>query len=213
MGDGIHPDSAYDANGNILAMKQNAWQLGGSQTIDGLSYTYYTNSNKLKNVIDADNNPQTTLGDFRTSALSPYANGKTTTAIDYTYDGNGNLLTDLNKDIGSQTAGGIIYNYLNLPYQVSVRSATGTKGTINYIYDAAGTKLKKTTSDSMGNLVTVTTYIGPFQYQGTQARSSGITPADTLQFFGHEEGRVRIEADTMPAALHRPLPPTSTTTS
>jgi RHS repeat-associated protein len=196
MGNGINPDSAYDANGNILAMKQNAWQLGGSQPIDGLTYTYYGNSNKLKNVIDADNNPQTTLGDFRTSALSPYANGKTTSAVDYTYDGNGNLLTDLNKDIGSQTASGIIYNYLNLPYQVSVRSATGTKGTITYIYDAAGTKLKKTTSDSIGNLVTVTTYIGPFQYQGTTARTAGVSPADTLQFFGHEEGRVRVEADT-----------------
>jgi hypothetical protein len=196
MGDGTTPASAYDANGNIQAMKQNAWQLGGSQPIDGLSYTYYTNSNKLKNVIDADNNPQTTLGDFRTSALSPYASGKTTAAVDYTYDGNGNLLTDLNKDIGSQTAGGIIYNYLNLPYQVSVRSATGTKGTITYIYDAAGTKLKKTTSDSIGNLVTVTTYIGPFQYQGTATRTADITPVDTLQFFGHEEGRVRVEADT-----------------
>jgi RHS repeat-associated protein len=196
MGDGATAASAYDANGNILGMQQNAWQLGGSQPIDSLRYTYYSNSNKLQNVIDGRNNPQTTLGDFRTSALSPYASGKTTSAIDYTYDGNGNLLTDLNKDIGSQTASGITYNYLNLPWQVSVRSATGTKGTIIYIYDAAGTKLKKTTSDSIGNLVTVTTYIGPFQYQGTAARTTGITPADTLQFFGHEEGRVRVEADT-----------------
>jgi len=197
MGDGTDPNTAYDYNGNILRMQQNAWQLGGSQPIDSLRYTYYSNSNKLQNVIDGRNNPQTTLGDFRTSALSPYASGKTTAAVDYTYDGNGNLLTDLNKDIGSQTANGIVYNYLNLPWQVSVRSATGIKGTIIYIYDAAGTKLKKTTSDSIGNLVTVTTYIGPFQYQGTAARTAGVTPADTLQFFGHEEGRVRVEADTV----------------
>jgi hypothetical protein len=101
----------------------------------------------------------------------------------YTYDANGNLLTDLNKDIGTQTANGIIYNHLNLPWQVSVRSATGTKGTIGYIYDATGTKLKKTTIDSTGNLQTVTTYIGPFQYQGTQSRTSGITHVDTLKFF------------------------------
>jgi hypothetical protein len=77
---------------------------------------------------------------------------KTASAIDYSYDGNGNLLKDLNKDIGSQTASGIIYNHLNLPWQVKVRSATGTKGTITYIYDADGNKLKKTTSDSIGNL-------------------------------------------------------------
>jgi RHS repeat-associated protein len=117
--------------------------------------------------------------------------------VDYAYDPNGNLLKDLNKDIGSQTTNGIVYNHLNLPWQVSVRSATGTKGTITYIYDAAGTKLKKSTLDSAGSLQTVTTYIGPFQYQGTQSLTSGITPADTLKFFGHEEGRVRVEADTV----------------
>jgi RHS repeat-associated protein len=115
--------------------------------------------------------------------------------MDYTYDGNGNLLTDLNKDIGSQTTNGIIYNHLSLPWQVSFRSATGTKGTITYIYDATGTKLKKTTLDSAGNVQTVNTYIGPFQYQGAQSMTSGITPVDTLKFFGHEEGRVRVEAD------------------
>jgi hypothetical protein len=196
MGDGTNPGSAYDYNGNILGMKQMAWQLGGIQPIDSLTYTYYPNSNKLQNVIDGRNNAATTLGDFRTDSLSPYFNSKTTSAIDYSYDGNGNLLKDLNKDIGSQTTSGIIYNYLNLPYQVSVRSATGIKGNITYIYDAAGTKLKKTTSDSSGNLVTTTTYIGPFQYQGKAARTAGVTPADTLQFFGHEEGRVRVEADT-----------------
>jgi RHS repeat-associated protein len=107
-------------------------------------------------------------------------------------------LTDLNKDIGSQTASGIIYNHLNLPWQISFRSATGTKGTITYIYDAAGNKLKKTALDSAGNLETVTTYIGPFQYQAT-APLTGTGSGnliDTLKFFGHSEGRVRVENDT-----------------
>ena len=198
MGNGSDPTTAYDANGNILAMQQTAWQLGGSHLIDSLNYTYYTHSNKLQNVIDGDNNPQTTLGDFRTSSLSPYASGKTSAAVDYTYDGNGNLLTDLNKDIGSQSASGITYNHLNLPWQISFRSATGSKGTITYIYDADGTKLKKTTLDSAGNLETVTTYIGPFQYQAT-APLTGTGSGnliDTLKFFAHSEGRVRVENDT-----------------
>jgi RHS repeat-associated protein len=202
MGNGTDPSTAYDQNGNILFMQQEAWQLGGSHLIDSLKYTYYNNSNKLKNVIDGDNNPATTLGDFRTSSLSPYANSKTTAAIDYTYDGNGNLLTDLNKDIGSQTTNGIIYNYLNQPWQINFRSATGTKGTITYIYDAAGTKLKKTTIDSTGNLETVTTYIGLFQYQAT-APLTGTGSGnliDTLQFVAHAEGRVRAENDTADGA-------------
>ncbi len=197
MGNGTNTATAYDANGNILAMQQTAWQLGGSHLIDSLNYSYYNNSNKLQNVIDGDNNPSTTLGDFRTSSLSPYASGKTSAAVDYTYDENGNLLKDLNKDIGSQTANGIIYNYLNLPWQVSFRSATGTKGTITYIYDAEGAKLKKTTIDSSGNLETITTYIGPFQYQLTASLTSGNIPVDTLKYFAHEEGRIRLESDTI----------------
>ena len=197
MGDGVHPDSAYDANGNIRAMQQTAWQMGGSQPIDRLSYTYYPNSNQLQNVIDGANNPTTTLGDFRTSSLSPYNSDKTPAALDYRYDANGNLTRDLNKDIGSLTADGITYNHLNLPWQIAVRSATGTKGTITYIYDAAGNKLKKTTLDSAGNLETVTTYIGAFQYQGRQPLNAGNTPSDTLQFFGDEEGRVRLKTDTI----------------
>ena len=185
MGNGSDATTAYDENGNIKAMQQTAWQLGGSHLIDSLNYTYYTNSNKLQNVIDGDNNPTTTLGDFRTSSLSPYNTGKTVAAVDYVYDANGNLTRDLNKDIGTQTADGIIYNHLNLPWQVSVRSATGTKGTITYIYDATGNKLKKTTQDSAGSLQTVTTYIGAFQYQGTQAISSGSsgTPARHAEIF------------------------------
>ncbi len=196
MGDGTNTSTAYDDNGNIKAMKQMAWQIGGSNPIDQLSYTYTINSNKLLNVIDAANNPLTTLGDFRTSSLSPYNTGKTTAAVDYAYDPNGNLTRDLNKDIGNQTTDGITYNHLNLPWQVKVRSATGTKGTITYIYDATGNKLKKTTLDSAGNLQTITTYIGAFQYQGKQALNTGTTPADTLQFFGDEEGRVRLKTDT-----------------
>ncbi|HEY4061751.1 MAG TPA: hypothetical protein VGM30_07610, partial [Puia sp.] len=195
MGNGTDPTTAYDENGNIRSMLQSGWQMGGSHPIDSLNYTYYTNSNKLKNVIDGRNDPLTTMGDFRTSALSPYNTGKTNTAIDYVYDPNGNMTRDLNKDIGSQTTDGIIYNHLNLPWQIKVRSATGTKGTITYIYDATGNKLKKTTLDSAGSVQTVTTYIGAFQYQGRQA-ISGSTPADTLQFFGQEEGRVRVATDT-----------------
>ena len=63
----------------------------------------------------------------------------------------------------------------------------------------AGTKLKKTTLDSVGNLETVTTYIGPFQYRSTTpltGTGSGNL-IDTLQFFAHPEGRIRAENDTV----------------
>ncbi|MFX8637149.1 hypothetical protein ABTM28_20460, partial [Acinetobacter baumannii] len=88
---GIHAASAYDANGNILGMWQKGLLLNSSSVIDDLGYHYYSSSNKLLNVIDAQNNPTTSLGDFRTSANSPNANNSSTTRTDYAYDGNGNL--------------------------------------------------------------------------------------------------------------------------
>ena len=63
---------------------------------------------------------------------------------DYAYDVNGNLTKDLNKDIGDATVEGIVYNHLNLPWQVTVKS----KGTITYLYDVAGNKLEKKVAET-----------------------------------------------------------------
>ena len=90
---------SYDENGNILSMKQKGLKLGGSVVIDDLSYNYSSNSNQLLNVIDGSNDAQTSLGDFRTSANHPLQ-AKTSSTRDYSYDENGNLKKDLNKDIG-----------------------------------------------------------------------------------------------------------------
>ncbi len=184
----------YDANGNILTMNQMGWKPGGSSEIDKLQYTYIANSNKLLNVKDVNNLATTTLGDFRTSALHPQASAKQSAATpaalaaitDYGYDVNGNLITDLNKDIGNATTNGIVYNYLNLPWQVSFKNAAGDKGTITYIYDASGNKVNKITvenasaADDNTAKTTTTDYIAGFVYEN-----------NVLQFAGHEEGRVQ----------------------
>ncbi|WP_206513855.1 DUF6443 domain-containing protein [Pseudoflavitalea rhizosphaerae] len=172
---------SYDANGNILSMQQHGWTLSQpGALIDNLSYTYYDKSNKLKNVVDAVNNPTTTLGDFRSSALYTSQVGtKDNTATDYTYDANGNLTKDLNKDIGSATVEGIEYNLLNLPQAIRVQQSGGEKGTISYLYDAAGVKHSKIVAET-GRPAKTTLYLGGAVYEN-----------DTLQFFGHEEGRLR----------------------
>ncbi len=179
MGDGINASSAYDANGNILAMQQQGLKLNASSLIDNLSYNYNTNSNKLLNVIDAQNDPSTILGDFRASqAYLKSIGSKTATTADYSYDNNGNLVKDLNKNIGISSASGISYNHLNLPYRIYV----GGKDTITYIYDATGNKLQKRVCDSLKGTLTMTTdYLGGFVYENS-----------VLQFLGHEEGRVRL---------------------
>lgn len=166
VGDGINADSAYDLNGNILSMNQKGYKPGGSVIVDNLRYTYEANSNRLKGVRDIANNPASTLGDFKE------VNG--TGDNDYSYDASGNVLMDNNKRITS-----ISYSHLNLPETIGVFG----KGTITYLYDAGGQRIKKTVVDSTANPVrTITTdYINGFVYQN-----------DSLSYFNHEEGRVRM---------------------
>jgi RHS repeat-associated protein len=157
----------YDANGNILKMQQQGFKIGGSSLIDNLSYDYGGASNQLKAVTDAADDKDTKLGDFHYDPV-------TKSGTDYTYDANGNLISDKNKAIT-----GITYNYLNLPQQITI---TG-KGTISYVYDNAGNKLRKITQDNTvtPSRTTTTNYIGSTVYQN-----------DTLQFVAHEEGRARL---------------------
>lgn len=156
---------AYDANGNIQFMNQMGMNGTVKQTLDSLKYGYLTGSNKLSFVTDRKNNAQSQLGDFK-----EINNNET---VDYTYDANGNLTKDNNKNIAV-----ISYNHLNLPESITI---TG-KGVIKYQYDAMGSKLKKIVTDNTATpaKITTTDYIGGFVYQN-----------DTLQFLGHEEGRIR----------------------
>jgi RHS repeat-associated protein len=169
VGDGYNPLTAYDANGNILWMRQQGWKPSsqggiGNALIDNMVYGYRPGSNKLAKVTDATDDPMAKMGDFKDG---------TNSNDDYDYDVNGNMTTDNNKNISS-----IQYNHLNLPQTITVTN----KGTITYTYDAAGNKLKKVTTDNTVTpaKVTTTEYISGFVYE------NGV-----LQFTGHEEGRLR----------------------
>jgi RHS repeat-associated protein len=161
---------AYDENGNILSLNQKGMVGNAITTIDQMTYTYKSNSNKLLSVKDPAGTAAGKLGDFQDG---------TNTGDDYSYDGNGNLLKDENKDITS-----IEYNYLNLPTVITVKN----KGTVRYQYDAVGNKLKKTVVDNTVTPVktTVSDYVAGLLYQD-----------DKLQYITHEEGRIRpvYEAD------------------
>jgi len=173
MGNGLTYNTAYDDNGNILGMKQMGLVVNASPTINNLTYNYGTpgTSNQLLSVSDA-NPTNYHLGEFYDG---------NTTGNDYRYDANGNLLQDLNKHLNW-----ISYNFLNLPFQASLNPSSGSNGTVTYIYDATGTKLEKrvhelpTASNGHKDTTTVTDYIGDIVYQN-----------NVLQYFDHEEGRVR----------------------
>ncbi len=172
VGDGADPRSAYDGNGNIRRL----WQRGLKGTVpalvDDLKYEpLNASSNKLKYVKDNANDENSQLGDFREPAANNAANDLQTP--DYAYDANGNVLKDDNKGISM-----ISYNYRNLPQSITF---TG-KGSVEYVYDAEGRKLRKVVRDNTGITpkTVVTDYIDGLVYQN-----------DTLQSFAHEEGRGR----------------------
>lgn len=154
----------YDANGNINSMIQKGMAGTLPRILDDLKYTYRNNTNVLLSVADSSNTRSYALGDF--------LNGSNT-GNDYSYDLNGNLLSDANKNISS-----ITYNYLNLPAVVKMKG----KGTITYQYDANGNKQKKTVVDSTvaGVKTTVTDYAGILVYK-----------QDSLELISHEDGRIR----------------------
>ena len=158
----------YDKNGNISTMVRNGDNdvAAPSIVIDNLTYTYEPNTNKLLSVTDAT--PAATSG-FRDQVTDNLSNNSNGNINDYGYDLNGNMTSDDNKEITS-----IKYNHLNLPVEINF---TGASRKINYLYNAAGGKLRKVVTN--GGVVTTTDYLNGFQYN-----------AAVLVFFPHAEGYV-----------------------
>lgn len=115
-------DIAYDGNGNIQTLKRNHSVNNAAVLIDDLEYTY--DGNQLVKVRDKSTSSSKDMG-FKDGANSN---------VEYTYDDNGNLLSDANKLITS-----ITYNELNKPVQINFTS----NDYIRYTYDAGGLRLKQ----------------------------------------------------------------------
>jgi RHS repeat-associated protein len=186
LGDGIHADSAYDLNGNILKMVQKGLRLNQSYTIDDLRYTYQAGSNKLIELVDIENDEDSKLGDFR-----DIENPEALPSDDYTYDGNGNLTRDRNKDITF-----ITYNHLNLPTRFAVDLTTNTGwGDVYYYYDGIGNKIEKKVFDAINSsrTTTVTRYISGFVYEGIGGEGGPSAEDYKLRYLSQEEGQIRFK--------------------
>lgn len=169
----------YDKNGNIENLYRNGhlnanpdannashWGL-----MDNLIYTY-DSGNKLLKVTDYAND--------NFGFVDGNKNGN-----DYSYDINGNMIADANKDISN-----ISYNHLNLPTHVSFGSLLPT-GSIEYIYDASGIKLQKKVMD-IGGATTITQYAGAAVYEKViPAIPPPIAPDFALQFMQQPEGYIK----------------------
>ena len=140
----------YDKNGNILGLKRYGQTTASTYGfIDNLTMTL--TGNQLKVVNDA-------------VTATAYNNGfefkdGTKLTKEYSYDANGNLTEDSNKNITS-----IQYNCLNLPNKVVFKDGS----TIAYIYGSDGTKLR--TIHKIGGATTTTDYCGNVIYENGTAK-------------------------------------------
>ena len=182
---------SYDENGNIKT--QNQWGVtpGTSpQQIDQLVYDYNMVpggwTNRLKSISESSATALNgKLGDFKNGSAG-------SASQQYWYDKNANLSRDFNKEIGDASNDGMQYNYMNLPTLITFKN---TNKTIAYVYDAAGNKLRKILDEPANGTNPTrhveTDYGEEFVYETIPANLGG-TGVPVLQFFGHEEGRVRV---------------------
>ena len=144
----------FDRNGNIKSLTRNGLLANGTfGQIDNLAYNY-SNDGALASLTE-------------TSEKEIGLKSKTNDGIGlYTYDGNGNMVTDEHKSMT------VTYNFLNLPTKV-----TKSEGTIEWIYDATGTKLSKTvTTDHLK--VNVNSIFSKKYQASTTIESNGNVPND-----------------------------------
>uniref|UniRef100_UPI0022E71249 RHS repeat-associated core domain-containing protein n=1 Tax=Bacteroides bouchesdurhonensis TaxID=1841855 RepID=UPI0022E71249 len=153
----------------------------GYGLIDNLNLTY--NGNQLQAVND-------------NATSSAYGNGTdfkdgTHQTTEYTYDKNGNLIKDLNKDISK-----IGYNLLNLPDEVTFANGNS----IRYEYTADGTKLR--TVHKTGATTLTTDYCGNAVYENGVLRmllnEAGYVSFPDRKFHFYlkdHQGNTRVVAD------------------
>ena len=113
--------------GNIFTQQRQGDQLSSAcwnfAQIDNLTYTYTAGTNKISSIADAAS------ATYKAKGFNP--GGGTGS---YAYDPNGNMTSDPYKNMTVQ------YNHLNLPKLMTFGAYTIEE----ILYDAVGTKLKKT---------------------------------------------------------------------
>jgi len=155
----------YDLNGNITGLNRGVGPTTYTNT-DQLVYTYTDAGGNYTNQVQS-------INELNTTSTVGMLGGITK----YTYDGNGNMLTQRNQAGNIQQDKTYTYNLLNLPQSVAANTGLTTSTTLTYVYDAAGTKLRRTST----GLSNTTDYVNGIQYDSNQ------TPA--FNFVQTEEGK------------------------
>ena len=174
---------SYDNMGNLLSLSREGDMTSSLKGIvDNLSMTY--DGNRLASVSDSAPAPSVTgSADFRDGASM---------AVEYTYDRNGNMTSDLNRRISS-----VSYNRQNRPARI--KHSGGTE-TFTYLPD--GTKRERTAlgkdwslsrTEYRGNLVCADDSLKYILFDGGLIAMDGASP-EYLFFLRDHLGSVRVVA-------------------
>jgi RHS repeat-associated protein len=162
----------YDLNGNIQNLSRQRFNSSTSTytEVDKLTYNYgnSSKSNKLVKVDDSVSGTEKSAG----------YNNINSSGNDFSYDLNGNLVQDLDKNIDS-----IRYNYLNLVRKVEGKNNpvfTGGVGNVvqEYTWTTNGEKLKYN-----GGGIVSKTYIGSVEYMLNS--NNTLAPSKITTEVGH----------------------------
>ena len=154
----------YDMNGNITRILRNGYTHTNNQInyfggIDEINIEYFGDGNQIKKVTD---------NILLSSASNDFRDNGIHYSEEYAYDDNGNMIRDDNKGISE-----VIYNHMNLPEKIIFDQ----NNYIEYLYNANGTRLKKTVM--INGSSSTTNYHHNYIYN-----------VDGLQQINTEEGRV-----------------------
>ena len=174
---------SYDVMGNVLSLcREGDLSLSRKGIVDNLTMTY--DGSRLLSVSDSALVPSVEgSGDFRDGAQM---------AVEYTYDGNGNMTSDLNRGISSVT-----YNRGNQPAVMSYQG-----GTESFTYLPDGTKLRREVSRT-GVSPSTTEYRGNLVYEDGVLKyvlfdggliSVGSQSQDYMFFLKDHLGSTRVAA-------------------
>ena len=138
---------SYDSMGNMLTLKRNGLQDGGTYgQVDNLSYSY--DGNQLTKISDSVEDPSCVGAfNFRDGADDE---------VEYTYDANGNMTSDKNRGITA-----IAYNVIGQPERITFADGKTTE----YVYSYDGTKLQVTHKSQLPPTETTTTYCDNLVYE------------------------------------------------
>ncbi|MCS4165184.1 RHS repeat-associated core domain-containing protein [Sphingobacterium sp. BIGb0116] len=143
----------YDQTGNILTLQRRAVvaanQMVFPTNVDNLTFTYFSNSNKIQKVVDA-----TTTNYNRGDYLY-------TSSVGYSYNPSGSLFADVSKGISR-----INYTWFDKPSEIVYGDTTKR---IWYSYDASGNKIQELVKN--GNYSTIYNYIGTAIYKNDTLQS------------------------------------------